>query len=485
MARYRGTVVSGRSAEETFDYMAEFSNGAEWDPGVATAERLDDGPVGLGQRFRLDVKVGGRTTPLDYAIDSYERPHRVVLVGENSFVRSEDTVTVVQRPGGGSVLTYDAELTFQGALAPFSRVLALPFRRIGDRGLDGLRKVLSVGPAAARGHWAGPASWWQRRSTGCSRCHVVGSFSLDRSGGAEPAGGLEHPTADGGSGGPGHRGHAGFGLATAIGVARLGATVRFVARTRDRAHQAVPTIVEAVPGADVDFHLADMGEFDQVREMAAEFSSDHDRLDVLVHNAGALSKEYTVTAAGTELTVASQLVAPFLLSGLLLPRLGAALPSRVIQVSSGGMYTQRFDLDTLESGPDGYDGTVAYARVKRAQLVLMHEWVRRLGGTGTVFHAMHPGWADTPGITLGTARIRQGHGTDPPVSRRGGGHGGLAGVGPRGRLHQRWLLAGPPAALGAQGPLDPPGRAPVRAGGVGPVGVVRRAGGWDGVPPGR
>jgi len=400
MARYRGIVVSGRSAEETFDYMAEFSNGAEWDPGVATAERLDDGPVGLGSRFRLSVKVGGRTTPLDYAIDSYERPHRVVLVAENSFVRSEDTVTVVQRPGGGSVLTYDAELTFQGTLSPFSRALALPFRRIGDRGLDGLRKVLSVEPAAA----PAPGRAAQLAAAAVDElleATVVGSFSsIGPAVRGRLAGWRTPPPMDGrvvlitGA-------TSGLGLATAIGVASLGATVRFVARTRDRAQQAVSTIVEAVPGADVDFHLADMGELDQVREMAAEFSSAHNRLDVLVHNAGALSKEYTVTGAGTELTVASQLVAPFLLSGLLLPRLGAALPSRVIQVSSGGMYTQRFDLDTLESGPDGYDGTVAYARVKRAQLVLMHEWVRRLGGTGTVFHAMHPGWADTPGIRSG------------------------------------------------------------------------------------
>jgi len=70
----------------------------------------------------------------------------------------------------------------------------------------------------------------------------------------------------------------------------------------------------------------------------------------------------------------------------------------VIQVSSGGMYTQRFDLAALEMGPDDYDGTVAYARAKRAQLVLMHEWVRRTDGSGVSFQAMHPGWADTPGV---------------------------------------------------------------------------------------
>jgi NAD(P)-dependent dehydrogenase (short-subunit alcohol dehydrogenase family) len=403
MARYRGIVVSGRSAEDTFDYMAEFSNGAEWDPGVAGAERLDEGPVGLGSRFRLDVRVGGRSTPFDYAIESYERPHRVVLVAENAFVRSEDTITVVPRPSGGSVLTYDAQLSLRGALSPFSGALALPFRRIGDRGLGGLRRVLGVEPSVA----STPASSSRAAELAADavdellEATVVGSFSsVGPAVRSRLAGWRPPPSLDGrvvlitGA-------TSGLGLATAIGVARLGATVRFVARSRERAQQAVATIGAAAPGADVAFQIADLGELDQVREVAADFTAVHDRLDVLVHNAGALSKEYTVTGAGTELTVASQLVAPFLLSGLLLPELGAAVPSRVIQVSSGGMYTQRFDLDRLEMGPTDYDGTVAYARVKRAQLVLMHEWVRRFGGSGIVFHAMHPGWADTPGIRSG------------------------------------------------------------------------------------
>ncbi|HEY4948288.1 MAG TPA: SRPBCC family protein, partial [Acidimicrobiales bacterium] len=74
MTRYRGTAISNRTAEETFDYLAQFSNAAEWDPGVGSAERLDTGPVGLGSVFRLQVKVGSRAIPLDYRIVAYERP---------------------------------------------------------------------------------------------------------------------------------------------------------------------------------------------------------------------------------------------------------------------------------------------------------------------------------------------------------------------------------------------------------------------------
>jgi NAD(P)-dependent dehydrogenase (short-subunit alcohol dehydrogenase family) len=400
MSRYRGIVISERSAEETFDYLAEFSNAAAWDPGVAGAERLDDGPVGLGSAFRLDVRVGRKITPLDYRVATYERPHRVVLLGESSTIRSEDTVTVVARPGGGSILTYDAELTLLGPLAPLNPLLPLAFRRIGDRGLGGLRRVLSSPPGAPS---SSPplGAVVSRMADEALEATVVGSFSsIGSEVRSRLAGWSEPPSMDGkvvlvtGA-------TSGLGLATAVGVARLGATVRFVARSGERAERARATIVEAAPGSDVDFVLADMGRLDEVRALAETLTSSHDRLDVLVHNAGALTREYTVTDEGSEVTVATQLVAPFLLSGLLLDRLRAAVPSRVIQVSSGGMYSQRFDLATLEMGPDGYDGTVAYARVKRAQLVLMHEWVRRLDGGGVAYHAMHPGWADTPGIRSG------------------------------------------------------------------------------------
>ena len=67
-------------------------------------------------------------------------------------------------------------------------------------------------------------------------------------------------------------------------------------------------------------------------------------------------------------------------------------------VSSGGMYTQRLDLGLLDAGPEAFDGVTAYAKAKRAQVVLNREWARRAAASGVTFHAMHPGWVDTPGI---------------------------------------------------------------------------------------
>ena len=119
---------------------------------------------------------------------------------------------------------------------------------------------------------------------------------------------------------------------------------------------------------------------------------------MLVHNAGALTHPYVVTDEGNEVTLATQVLAPFLLTELLLPLLEASVPSRVILVASGGMYTEPLDVAALEPGPAAYDGVKAYARCKRAQVALAGEWARRLAGKGVTVNAMHPGWADTPGI---------------------------------------------------------------------------------------
>jgi dehydrogenase/reductase SDR family protein 12 len=200
---------------------------------------------------------------------------------------------------------------------------------------------------------------------------------------------------------------SGLGLATASRLAGLGASVRFLARSQERAESAAASIVAASGNTDVSFGIADLGDLASVRAFAAAFGARETRLDVVIHNAGALSRTYQTSAEGVELTVATQVIAPFVLTTEFLPLLRATAPSRVITVSSGGMYAERFDLGRLEMTPADYDGVTAYARAKRAQVVLNHEWARRQTGTGVVFHAMHPGWADTPGIEASLPTFRR------------------------------------------------------------------------------
>lgn len=88
----------------------------------------------------------------------------------------------------------------------------------------------------------------------------------------------------------------------------------------------------------------------------------------------------------------------FLLTNLLIPKLVASAPSRVINVTSGGMYSERIRPDDLQYEHDTYTGTAAYARAKRGQVILTEMWAARMAGTGVIFHAMHPGWARTGGV---------------------------------------------------------------------------------------
>ena len=190
---------------------------------------------------------------------------------------------------------------------------------------------------------------------------------------------------------------SGLGRTAAELLARQGAEVCIVGRDPDRTERARAEIAAAA-GSVVEADLADLSLLSETAAFADRFAEQHDRLDVLILNAGALIHDYTVTAEGNEITVATHVLSQFLLTRVLRPLLEASAPSRVIMVASGGMYTEPLDVDTLESDPDAYDGTAAYARCKRAQVALAEEWTRHLLDTGVTVNTMHPGWADTPGL---------------------------------------------------------------------------------------
>ncbi|MGY6500895.1 MAG: SDR family NAD(P)-dependent oxidoreductase [Acidimicrobiales bacterium] len=189
---------------------------------------------------------------------------------------------------------------------------------------------------------------------------------------------------------------SGLGEATATALAARGASVWLVVRDRTRAEATRQRIAEETGNDDIGIVLADLADLATVRDAAGELAANVPALHALVHNAGALTDTRTMTADGIELTLQTHVVAPFLLTTLLLPQLTAA-GGRVVSVSSGGMYTQSLEIDDLQSEHD-YNGSTAYARAKRAQVLLTEEWAERLAGTGVTAHAMHPGWADTPGV---------------------------------------------------------------------------------------
>jgi dehydrogenase/reductase SDR family member 12 len=191
---------------------------------------------------------------------------------------------------------------------------------------------------------------------------------------------------------------SGLGLASCVGFARLGASVRALGRDQGRAERAAEQVLGLVPGADVRPVACDVSSLDALRSFAERFVADEERLDVLVNNAGVMPPQRSRSIDGNELMFATHVLAPFALTALLRDLLERSAPARVINVSSGGMYNQRIPEDDLQSDRVGYGPKKLYARSKREQVVITEQWAERLSATAVVVHAMHPGWADTEGV---------------------------------------------------------------------------------------
>ena len=143
MARYTASVDTPLPPDEVFAYLSDFSTTAEWDPGVVEAEQLGEEPVKEGSEFRLVANFLGRKTTLTYRIVEYEPPNAVTFSGENSSVASLDRITF-EPSDGGTRITYDADLALKGPVRLADPLLAIAFKRVGDRALAGMRETLGA-----------------------------------------------------------------------------------------------------------------------------------------------------------------------------------------------------------------------------------------------------------------------------------------------------------------------------------------------------
>lgn len=200
--------------------------------------------------------------------------------------------------------------------------------------------------------------------------------------------------------------NSGIGFETALALADLGASVALLCRSRERGEEALERIRERTGNPRVTLEGVDLSDLASVR--AAALRLDQGPIDVLVHNAGVLPDERIETGDGLELTLATHVVGPHLLTRLLRPNLEKSPDARVVWVSSGGMYTRRLDLDDPNwTARRRYDGVLAYAETKRAQVVLSELWAEALHGSSVTVNAMHPGWADTPAVQSSLPRFHR------------------------------------------------------------------------------
>lgn len=197
---------------------------------------------------------------------------------------------------------------------------------------------------------------------------------------------------------------SGLGAEAAGQLAELGATVVLVGRSEERLSAAHDAVAARSTGGGVETVVIDLASLDSVRHGAGVILEFHPEIHALVNNAGVLLGSRQESVDGFELTFATNVLGPFLLTELLIGALEAGAeasgePSRIVSVSSGGMYTAAVHLDDLQSERgEGWSGSGVYARTKRMQLMLTEVWARRLAASAVTANAMHPGWADTPGV---------------------------------------------------------------------------------------
>ncbi|HEX4895110.1 MAG TPA: SDR family NAD(P)-dependent oxidoreductase, partial [Solimonas sp.] len=388
------TVMIRRPLADCFRYLADFSTCEQWDPGVHSARKETPGPVRVGSRFALQLSTPAGRRPMHYEMLALDPGHELRLLGEGEGLLARDHLRFEALDEGSTRLRYRAELEFTGLGQIAGRVAEPWLQRLGRAAVSGLRQALEPEPPpptaeATQPGWEGllmlPTAWRFTERGYRSMPHRAHTRWLD---GRTVV--LTGPT-------------GGIGLAAACELARLGARLVLVGRGTARMEQAAEKILDFA-GSDPGIRLveADLSSAAEVRHATDAILDLEPRIDVLINNAGALSADLHRTAEGHERTLAVNLLAPYRLTLGLLPALERS-GGRVINVSSGGQYLQKLDPERLLASPSPHDGMRAYAEAKRALVTLTRSWAQ--SHPRVAFHAMHPGWAATPGVARSLPRF--------------------------------------------------------------------------------
>jgi dehydrogenase/reductase SDR family member 12 len=389
MITLKETIIVKRSVKEVFRYVSDFRSIAEWDPGVIEAVKTTPGPAGVGTEYRLQLRYGPFPVEMTYRIKDFKPNLKLVLEGRGGSFSAADTLTFAPHDQGTRV-EYRADLYFQGIASTVAMMLSGVLRRIGRKAVSGLKNALDQTLTAPE---IGPVGRLLDRSVvGGMAGFTHYGFKFSKKFWKPMASSLEGKTAviTGAT--------SGIGQAAAIRMAELGARLLIVARNPEKAAATKQMIKRATANTNIKIYHADMGIVQDVRRLVEELNRNETRIDILVNNAGALFNQRRLTDDGFEQTFATDLLGPFILTQGLIPKLKASSPSRIINVSSGGMYTQKIQVDDLQFANEPFDGAKAYARAKRGLVILSEMWAHELKDSGVSVHAMHPGWVRTPGI---------------------------------------------------------------------------------------
>lgn len=369
-----------RPARECLWYAADFRNLPEWDRTVTAVEKMTEGAVGSGARFELRTRTGMRDQLLHYEILRFSPPFAATLRGEGDGVTVVDDIRVdADAEGSGGTLTWRVEIRLRSRLL---EAVARPWiQRNVQQAAKALERALDA-PAPARlglsGHVADRlllpgAARFTRQGFRAARLGPI----VERADG-------RHIVITGAT--------SGLGEAAATTLARRGARLTIIGRDGERLRALVKHL-RIDSGCRARIVESDLLDLDATAEAARTLLQD-DPPEVLLNNAGALFAERDTSPQGFERALAINCLSPLLLMDMLAPAMPAG--GRIINVVSGGMYLTPLQLDDLQYRRGKYDGATAYGRAKRMLTLIGQRRAR--AWPHLAVHAMHPGWADTPGV---------------------------------------------------------------------------------------
>lgn len=372
-----------------YAYLSDFSNSVSWDPSVIQAQKITPGPLQVGTHFDIQVKFAWTQLSLNYHITDMQKDRYLELKG------MADNFSVVDRirfEGDDTRCTvhYQIDVYYQEPMAKIAPLLSPLVKSNAEQALKTLKRTLE----GAATDWE-PTTWTKL----ADRLVLPGLFKFTRRGfiaGKSRWTGIATDLSDRNILITGAT--SGIGAAAARTLGRLGANLIVVARNEKKAQHFSDLLVS--DGCKPPrIEIADLSLMQDVRNLVQRLLQRGEAIHVLINNAGALFNQRVVTAEGIEQSFATLLLSPYLLTEGLKPLLQKAVGARVINVTSGGMYTQPVLLQDLEYEHEDYNGSKAYARAKRGLVDLTEIWAEEWKADGIIVHSMHPGWADTPAVS--------------------------------------------------------------------------------------
>lgn len=379
-------ILVSRPLHEVFAYISEFSNIAQWDPAVRSADKLSDGLPGVGSEYRINMRAG---FSLFYTIEEFEPNARMQMSVDSRLFTAEEEIRF-EEVGDQTQVRYIATFQFPKAIERFNNTFPAFMRKVGNDSMQGMQRALEDNFAApkpskllAKADQLVLPGLWRFSSLGYRetrrRFKPMSNYLGDK-----------HVVITGPT--------SGIGEAMAKSLANLGAKLTLVARNREKAAEVAKNIIEETGNPNIYIEIADLSLMSEVHALATRLLAKGEAVDALINNAGALFNPREETDEGLEKSFALLLLGPYILTESLYPLLKKADDPRIVNVLSGGMYAAKIKPDDLQYQRGEYSGSRAYARAKRGLMIATEDWAKRWDADGIAVNAMHPGWADTPGV---------------------------------------------------------------------------------------